>query len=167
MNIIIEGPDNSGKSTLVKTIASRTGMTIQAGEGPEKYPGEIVERTRRYLKLQGRLFDRHPAISQNIYGRFREGATMIPDELLQEFYSQGNLIIFCSSVDVGAHELKDYDTPTHVKMVEDNKQAIEEAYRFWAGVRADIRYQVGDDLELLFFAIREFINGRLQPRSRH
>ena len=80
-NIILEGPDGSGKSTLANIIAQRVPFTLHPGGGPEKYPGEIVERARQYLKLDRKIFDRHPLISQPIYCQFRQGNT-IPQELI-------------------------------------------------------------------------------------
>ena len=158
MNVILEGPDGSGKSTLAHMIAQHVPLTYTPGRGPEQYKGEIVERARRYLRMDNCLFDRHPATSQPIYGRFREGATMIPQDVLDEFYAKKPLIIFCDSnrgLDQG-HELKEYDTPEHVAMVERFDHNIRAAYRVWAAVYADHRYEIGDDIEPIIQACREY-----------
>lgn len=157
MNIVLEGPDGSGKSTLAHMIAAHVPLAYTPPRGPEQYKGEIVERAGRYLKFDGCLFDRHPIISHNIYGRFRDGATLIPDDLVAAFYRTKPLIIFCDNqAGLSNHELKDYDTPEHVAMVEKFDHDIRAAYRVWAAVHADYRYAIGDDPEPIIQACREF-----------
>jgi len=134
MNIIIEGPDGSGKSTLVQRIAQHVPLAVQPGAGPEQHPGEIVERAWRYLRMDNRLFDRHPIISQPIYGSFRDDATVIPQELIDHLYRSKPLIIYCHGLAPGDHQVKDYDTEEHLAMIDANDQAIRDAYRKWAFV---------------------------------
>lgn len=94
MNIVLEGPDGGGKSTLAAILNSLTGMPIIAGEGPPKGPGEINERARRYLKHDGVIFDRHPCVSQPVYGiiRRKDNEAIEPDILLA-FYEQNHLLV--------------------------------------------------------------------------
>lgn len=159
MNIVLEGPDGSGKTTLARHITQHVPLTYTPGAGPEQYPGEIIERARRYLRLDMCLFDRHPIISQPIYGRFREGATMIPQDLVDELYRQKPLFIYCYG-QAGAHEVKDYDTPEHVAMIRKFDDNIRNAYWEWASGNAKIHYQVGDDLTTVLNACKEFCNGQ-------
>ena len=158
MNIIIEGPDGSGKSTLVKHLGTLLPLTIQLGDGPEKYPGEIVERAWRYLRMDNTLFDRHPIISQPIYGQFREGSTAIPQELIDHLYRTKPLIIYVHGV-AGPHEVKDYDTEEHVAMLGKFEDNIRNAYQEWAPGHASITYSVqGGDLDALTKLCQEFCN---------
>src|ERR1700759_2893092 len=71
MAIIIEGHDNSGKSTLAQKLASYIGLRIQESEGPPKSAEEINARVDGYELLRDTLFVRHPVISNSIYGQFR------------------------------------------------------------------------------------------------
>src|SRR5678816_3700544 len=64
--------DNSGKSTLVAFLASALKCPIQASEGPPKYEGEMETRLARYAELpHDTIFDRHPIVSQSLYGSMR------------------------------------------------------------------------------------------------
>lgn len=156
MNIVIEGPDGSGKSTLAQRIVQHVPLTLQLGQGPEQYPGEIIERVWRYLKMDNKLFDRHPCISQPIYSRFRENATDIPQELIDLFYAQKPLLIYCYGF-AGPHEVKDYEAKEHVAMVEQFDRDIREIYKEWSSNHANITYSVKTgNLDFVIEACKEF-----------
>ena len=141
MNIVLEGPDGAGKSTLANRLLQHLPLTLQQGEGPPKFPGEMTERVKRYLAMDGKLFDRHPCISQPIYDMFRDKKTPIPGDLIDEFYEQGNLLIYVYGR-AGPHEVKDHETKEHVEMVERHDDTIRNAYEEWALGYAYIRYSV-------------------------
>lgn len=145
MNVIIEGPDGSGKSTLAKALCEFLPLRYVPGEGPEKYPSEVVERAERYLNMDGCLFDRHPCISQPIYGSFREGSTKIPSYLVDQMW-ETSIVIYCYGR-IGDHQLKDYDTEDHIRLVEDNDRGIRSLYEEWASTYSYhvIRHQAGED----------------------
>src|ERR1043166_7927791 len=66
--IVIEGMDNSGKSTLARVIADHMGLAIQESEGPPRSADEINERVDRYSSMRDtHLFVRHPCVSNPIY----------------------------------------------------------------------------------------------------
>jgi hypothetical protein len=69
--IVIEGMDNSGKSTLAESMADYMELLVQESEGPPLSDEEINARVDRYEHMEGRLFVRHPVISNAIYGLFR------------------------------------------------------------------------------------------------
>lgn len=133
MNIVLEGPDGSGKSTLARIITRHVPLRYMPGEGPPKYPGEMVERVRRLLRLDNCLFDRHPCVSQLIYDRFREGGEGLPEELVDAFYATKPFFIYCYG-QAGEHQVKPGgpDTPEHLAMIERYNDNIRNAYHEWA-----------------------------------
>lgn len=145
-NIILEGPDNSGKSTLAEYLSQHLQLPIQGSEGPPKYAGEIHDRLARYAKLRNYIFDRHPVVSQAIYGAFREGSDKPTEDETHEFYGSRPLIIYCRAKTLDGHVLKDHDTPDHMKMVEANNQAIIGLYDAWAAEHAHIIYRIGQSM---------------------
>ena len=123
--IVIEGMDNSGKSTLCRQISAMLpAWQVQVSEGPPKYPGEQNERVRKYLGYpKNTIYDRHPCVSQLIYGQMRSHADGIDEELVRSFYSMQPFFIYC---DPGARHMKGHlvrsevDTPEHVAAIKEN-----------------------------------------------
>lgn len=147
-HVIIEGPDNSGKSGLARYLADEFRLYIVGSEGPEKYPGEVNERIRRYNLLRSSpsiIFDRHPCVSQPIYSAHNK-TSPVEDVLIRRFYDSAPLCIFCVPMrDLTGHKLKAHDTPEHIEVIEQNAEAINEAYQQWAIFNARIWYRVGYD----------------------
>lgn len=146
MNIVLEGPDASGKSTLAEHIKSFIHWPIQPSEGPEKYPGEINERIERYLKFNNTIFDRHPVISQSIYGQFND-TTGVDPILANEFYGTEPLLIYCARDSESFpknHKKKGHDTDRHVSLIENHDGEIVQLYEDWAMQHAHFIYRIGD-----------------------
>jgi thymidylate kinase len=156
MIIVIEGADASGKSTLAKKISYYLGWPVISSEGPEKYPGEIVERIRRYNRTytDNVIFDRHPCVSQPIYGSKRNGE-VISSSLIQEFYSSKPYFIYCEFNDKTNHIEKDRDTQEHLQMIKNFKDQIRLEYEQWAEQHASIRYKIGDPVSVIIGQIGE------------
>lgn len=147
MNIILEGPDGSGKSTLARIIRQYVPMTYTPGEGPPKYPGEMLERVGRYLRLDNCLFDRHPCVSQLIYDRFRTGGESIPEEMVYKFYASKPFFIYCYG-QAGEHVANNSgDTPEHLAMIERHDDNIRNAYHRWAETHVPINQWYTVDAE--------------------
>lgn len=161
MYIVLEGTDNSGKSTLADQLSlSLNGIRVQRSEGPEKYPGEINERVRRYLDMPAPLlFDRHPCVSNQIYRQIKDGYTSVDQELLDRFYASKPFFIFCRvppERGLGGHELKDHDTPEHMAAVETHLGKLVELYDAWGVQYARVIYRIGDALNPILAHIREY-----------
>ena len=153
MTVIIEGPDNSGKSTLAQHIAAPNQL-IQESEGPPKWPGEIVERISRYFAFpDDTIFVRHPAISNPIYDHTRPEHLRdpIPTMVLAEFYDLQSLMIYCDPVDrtMAGHEVKGVDSDDHIRRITDHRDVITQLYRAWACRHAHVVYRIGDDMEFI------------------
>jgi len=155
MCIIVEGPDNSGKSTLAKFIAGQNQL-IQESEGPPKWRGEIVERIDKYSSFpDDTIFVRHPAVSNPIYDETRPDHLKdpIPLHVLAEFYGQNNLFIYCDPLNRGmsGHEVKGpaVETEEHVHRIALHRDVIITLYRKWAIQHAHVIYRIGDDMEFV------------------
>lgn len=164
MNIVIEGIDASGKSSLAQVLAAGLGMEIIESEGPEKEPGELNARVNRYFQHHQAIFVRHPCVSDPIYSKGRGRASAIADHLIDRFYTQRNLFVYCDPLKRGlkGHIIKKaVDTDAHTKMLADNYGMLLTAYRDWALYHAHILYRIGDGAD----RIGQLIQGVLNDES--
>jgi len=147
--IVIEGMDNSGKSTLAQSMASYFKLMVQESEGPPRSDEEINERVDRYENMEDRLFVRHPVISNQIYGAVREEGNPITPGRRIIFYEQEPTLIYCDAGDrgLGGHVEKDHDTKEHLEDVNNNYAELLELYRLWASEHAHFIYRIGDDMD--------------------
>lgn len=153
--IVIEGMDNSGKSTLGEALASYLGLIVQESEGPPLSNEEINERVDKYEQMEDRLFVRHPVISNAIYGKFREEGNPITPGRTMIFYEANPLLIYCDAGERGyeGHELKPHDTERHQSLLNENQQALLTEYRLWAAQYAHFVYRIGDDMDELMSTV--------------
>lgn len=153
MEIVVEGPDATGKSTLIDWLNCTLHRPVMLSEGPEKYPGEINERIRRYMPVREAIWDRHPCISQAIYCQVN-GTTRPDPELVAEFYGRPAIFIYCRDP-APQHVLKEHDTTEHLEMLAKNKLFIHNAYDLWAVNHAHVIYRIGDVLRPIEAYIKE------------
>ena len=152
MAIIVEGIDNSGKSTLATSIADALQLDVVEGEGPPKSVDEINSRVARYAELRRVVFVRHPCVSNPIYDQARPLRTrcIIEPHHYANFYTAGHLFIYCDPLNraLDGHVVKDErDTPEHLRQVEDHYCSLLGLYRQWAIERAHVLYRIGDSVE--------------------
>lgn len=159
MRVIVEGPDNAGKSTLCSALAARTGRNIVASGGREVSPEEIINRCRFLLaKPDSVIHDRHPIISQPIYGANVLPNTPIPDELIEQLYAQEPLFIYCrASVErgMGDHVATERDTAEYVDTVTARYEDLVWAYDEWALDHAHIIYRIGQPVQPIINYLKE------------
>lgn len=141
MNIIIEGCDGAGKSTLAHQLSVSLCFKLQQGEGPGKSDEELNSRIERYADMENTIFDRHPCVSQIIYNKFREGA-LITLANYQHFMKQldRSLVIYCTDADFDAQTFKVHDTPEHIELMRSNFKNLMKQYDLWAVRHAHIIY---------------------------
>lgn len=149
--IVVEGVDNSGKSALIRALRLvLPTWQVQGSEGPPKHKGEMDERVTRYLDLPTTtIFDRHPCVSQPIYGMMRTHTDSINPELIERFYFTNPLFIYCDGGERGmkAHVFNpETDTPEHLAAVTENFDELLYCYRAWAGRHAFMSYRIGDSV---------------------
>lgn len=171
--IVVEGVDNSGKSTLITHLITTVlkDWGVQLSEGPPKWPGEQNERVRRYLDLKDKIiFDRHPCVSQLIYGQLRTHSDEIDIELIKQFYARRPLFIYCDGGSRGMsghRERATVDTASHLAAVNANYKLLLESYRRWAIEHATIWYRIGDDMDRVAHLIYGYLHGDNHVHQRH
>lgn len=135
--IIIEGPDNSGKSTLAKHLSTKFNLPIIHSGGPAKSKDEIFLRTVDFFDdhLNLCIRDRFPCISEPIYTMLREGEPHFSGEILAVFLKSliqyNPLIILCMPPKEKAlqgHQMGLFDTPEHYEAVNKNAEALYDSY---------------------------------------
>lgn len=158
MNIILEGPDNSGKSTLAEVIARVLNWSIVASEGPTRTPQEFNDRATRFLSLDRTIFDRHCIVSEYIYGTMR-GHIMTDPALERMFYAASHVIIYCRPLgapSLEGHVAKPHDLPDHLALIAAKQSQIHQLYDQWALDHANIFYRKGETaMRLVRFLIGE------------
>lgn len=157
MHIVLEGPDNAGKSTLAKELAAWTHRQVIPSEGREKSPGEINTRIRRYFDdYENVIFDRHPCVSQPIYFHVVPN-TPVEYELERQFYKDKPILIYCKGDalrGMAGHEAKDYDDPAYLKEIESKYLKLMMAYNNWAIQHAHFIYRIGDSMPNIIKAVK-------------
>jgi len=97
--IVVEGMDNTGKSTLVESLTGKFGLKYYKSPGPDvgrAYQMRWVEE-RIGDSDNNIIFDRFPLISEEIYGTHLRGYSNFEKEvdLYKNFKERGPLIIYC------------------------------------------------------------------------
>lgn len=138
MNIIIEGPDGSGKSTLARYLYEHLGWPILSSKGPPANETVFYERVRDFMLRDRHILDRHPVISEEIYGRMRGSCRTTSQDRIN-LAAQENLIVYSAlTLD---HEIKGHDTTDHLKMIRVKRESIYCLYERWALNCAHIIYR--------------------------
>lgn len=153
--IVIEGMDNSGKSTLGQAMAAYMDLIVQESEGPPLSADEINERVDKYEMMEKRLFVRHPVISNAIYGQVRAEGNPITPGRSMIFYEAKPILIYCDAGQrgLGAHVKKAHDTEQHLADIEANYNKLLYLYRQWAAEHAHFVYRIGDDMDQLIATV--------------
>ena len=129
MALIIEGPDNSGKSTLATRLSLTYNIPVIHSGGPGK-PEDVEERIRLDIdRAQQRvIMDRSFIISDSVYSTCCRGKQLFDPvkqlrklaKILEE--DSHSLLIFCTAdyatlTDLEGHKAKSYETEEHVAQV--------------------------------------------------
>lgn len=100
--IIVEGMDNSGKSTLVKTLSKSMGLLALNNRVKLSSPAEFRAYTTDMIELSRGypvIFDRWPGISEWVYGPILRGISHITKEALRLHLfwlnDRGFQIVYC------------------------------------------------------------------------
>lgn len=167
MIIVLEGCDASGKSTLSRVLADRLHWPVIPSEGPPKWPGEMNERVERYSEMDNVIFDRHPCVSQPIYGGIISRARdTIDHKWIQQFNAKLPFFVLCRPNNRGfdAHVANEGEDPEHLKSVAEKYNRLCEAYDNWGLQNAQIIYNIGQRFDETVALIVEHV--RSQPWYR-
>lgn len=98
--IIIEGPDNAGKTTLAKKLSKRLDLPMVHSVRPKRgdSPEVVLSHSNSQLQPQNAILDRVYAISEWVYGRVIRGKTALGhfhSQALLDLYHRPYLIIHC------------------------------------------------------------------------
>lgn len=138
--IVIEGPDNSGKSTLGEYLSQQLQTPLRHSEkpNPEWTALEALEHSCRQLRPQQAILDRIYVISEYIYGPICRGRSALAEQharAMLDLYSRPYLIIYCrprmdTILRNGGREQMEGVLDNHQKIVEAYDSLMEELARF-------------------------------------
>lgn len=156
VSIVLEGPDNAGKSTLAKKLHEHFGIPIQHSGGPSKYPGEVNERAEIFNSRNTvMIYGRHPCVSQNIYVEaLSTGGEVIDYKHVERFYKNWPLLIYCRSKgNLEGHEQSEHSSLEYFSQVEINYSKLCKLYDEWGLKKANFIYRIGDKYDTLISAL--------------
>lgn len=152
-NIVLEGPDNAGKSTLAQKLSEALELPIRHSGGPSKYPGEVNERAQSFIADDTQyIYDRHPCVSQNVYvAALNNGGELVTEENIQQFYASDPIVIYCRSKgSLEGHEQSEHSSVEYFNEVEKAYPTLCKLYDAWAEEKTpEIVYTIGNDVEII------------------
>lgn len=165
MNVVIEGLDNSGKSTLARVLSSQLNRQVFSSEGPEKEPGELEKRVQRYSEQTYAIFDRHPCVSDPIYSMARGKPCVLSQNIVAQFYDTKPLFIYCDpgAKGLGGHIRKEHDSDEHMQAVESHYQSLLHQYKYWAADHSHINWRIGDNIHHLVRMVKAHLDEHFDP----
>lgn len=135
--VIIEGMDNSGKSTLAQILSEEFHMClVKTYQKPSSTVG--IYKYDEWLEScpQRIIMDRHPMISDFIYGRVLRGFSYI-DERISQDWSKNHLIIYCRPSE---EIILDFGTRNQMKGVVEQAIKLLLTYDMYMETISHIRY---------------------------
>lgn len=142
MMIVVEGPDGSGKSSLVRRLHDLTGLKVHHRGGPPETWEIALSQMSRTFTQKGMILDRTIFVSEIVYGRAMRGETIVDEELLWEglrrLVAIDALFIFClppihvlhRSFDESINVKKSWKSDAHCKAVNENFDRIVNEYEY-------------------------------------
>jgi adenylate kinase family enzyme len=131
MIIVVEGPDNAGKTTLALLLAKRLKAIYVKTEFIPPERGSLAEYSRILEAAEaygnGKVIsDRYAAVSDPLYGPIVRGWTKLDPEQVQEELSKVDAFVYCRPPD--GHMLKTMNVREQMDGVTKNANELIRAY---------------------------------------
>lgn len=138
--IIIEGPDNAGKSTLATQLSLALGIPIHHSGGPAQNEDEIVNRAEIVFDNNGhKIFDRVPFISDYVYRTVMQDKPSpftdikLVHRYIKRMKKQHPVVIFCwppkhVMLSLEGHSKSEHETQEHFDRVKAHQHDIVNLY---------------------------------------
>ena len=156
MALIIEGPDNAGKTTLAKQLSEVLRIPIHHPGGAPKGSEHELSCMVSQLELcsENIILDRVTCISQPIFNTHRHDAVDNPlfgTFLRRMIDTPGCVIIYCRPDDkevlnMFKHEVKPHDSPAHIQYIEENQASFVKSYDLVMSLLPHIKYNYVNDV---------------------
>lgn len=140
--IIIEGPDNAGKSTLAQQLSKAIGIPIHHSGGPALNDEEIIHRAERIFdtgNVRPLLYDRVPFISDYVYRTVMQDKPSpftdknLVDRYIRRMKKLHPVVILCwppipVMMALESHERSPHETEEHFNKVKDHQEQLIHSY---------------------------------------
>lgn len=136
----VEGPDGSGKSTLVRYLSgSPRGLEVLPTEGPARSWSECLSRVNRRVR-PGIVCDRSSGlVSELVYGPIVRGRALVDEKqiwsVVGSILHAVTFVYCCTPLDHLRHSPREGEDVDHVMSVDEKMEEIYHAYR---GIMAKI-----------------------------
>jgi len=173
--IVVEGMDNSGKTTLVSRLRFATGASVIKSCGPQEDYKDLFLWTRQQLERPNTrplyIYDRFTIISDPIYSsviRDKNPFFEHPEGrlLIEEFLKQEPLIIYCNP---GLERITKFGKRAQMEGVIENAEELFEKYeemirylRVRGGHVKNFDYNSWGDTREVGISVVEYIRSRLE-----
>lgn len=136
--IILEGPDNSGKSHLASNIAEEYNLELRKSPGPD-FSWKWVEKQYAENKLV--VYDRFPLISDHIYGPILRNKDIILGTIRGIFWlntikEKKHLIIYSRPP---KNIIKNFEDREDMEGVHENIDKIISSYDSWISILNNVK----------------------------
>jgi thymidylate kinase len=146
--IILEGPDNGGKTTLGKVLSEALHIPVLHGGGPPNSKAEAEKRIKIIFDDKDTvIYDRAIQISEGIYAPIFRGSTYFNTRTaLSKLQKKHNpIIIYCRPpthriIKLEEKDFRPGEEVDHIKRVKENQGKIIKAYDELFGEVPHIRY---------------------------
>lgn len=146
MKIVVEGFDNSGKSTLINKLAKTFKLDIHWAGGPPKNHVIALSDSTTQLSMEDIIHDRITPISRQCY----ESPEAIKPEMiflpgiLKNFIRCKSKFIYCTGKGI-EHMLSECDSDDHLTYITENEVVIKLRYEHLFESIPHIKYDFNRD----------------------
>ncbi len=131
--IIVEGMDNSGKTTLVEKLHKEYNLSVIKSSGPKdmsQLESAIYDSIERFKNGDIVIYDRHPIISEHVYGPVLRNKNLLENlarkkRIWDDFFRVEPMIIYCRPP---IERIRNYGEREQMDGVKENTELLTHAY---------------------------------------